>query len=60
MSDTTYVEARYVIPEKLEKLLKELFGSTSNYSLETQGDNMEITAPRALTEAEINTFMRTQ
>ncbi|RSL59341.1 hypothetical protein CEP54_007269 [Fusarium duplospermum] len=47
----TRLEARYIDRDKLDTLLRKEFGS--GYGVEAQGDVIEITASRQLTEAEV-------
>ncbi|KAL2815794.1 hypothetical protein BDW59DRAFT_166611 [Aspergillus cavernicola] len=60
MPEVTRIEARYVVRSRLASLLQDFFGEPSNYSVKSQGDLIEITAPRKLTEAEIEDVTHTE
>ncbi|KAI1631180.1 hypothetical protein F4809DRAFT_633470 [Biscogniauxia mediterranea] len=51
MTEVTRLEARYVLRSKLANLLQQLFGEDSYVKI--QGDMIQVTAPRTLTEEEI-------
>ncbi|KAH8896842.1 hypothetical protein GQ53DRAFT_819098 [Thozetella sp. PMI_491] len=46
----TRLEARYFSALKLVALLEKEFGDSKKYSVEIEGDVIEITAPRELTQ----------
>ncbi|KAI1178095.1 hypothetical protein F4777DRAFT_539419 [Nemania sp. FL0916] len=55
MAQITRLEATYVIKSKLDSLLERLFGS--NYEVQQQGDVIEVTAPRKLSDGEIDSII---
>ncbi|KAL2038547.1 hypothetical protein N7G274_008594 [Stereocaulon virgatum] len=48
----TILEARYVLRAKLDTLLRREFGS--DYNVKIAGDQIEVTAPRKLSQVEID------
>ncbi|KAK4182690.1 hypothetical protein QBC35DRAFT_457036 [Podospora australis] len=54
MASVTYIEAKYLYFDMLVTLLETLFGAPSNYRVKMQGDLVEVTAPRGLTDEEIS------
>ncbi|OTB07424.1 hypothetical protein M426DRAFT_318109 [Hypoxylon sp. CI-4A] len=59
MAELTHLEARYVVRSKLDSLLRQLFGD-SNYSVHSQSDTIEVSAPRKLSKGEIDSVTATQ
>ncbi|KAI1497172.1 hypothetical protein F5X99DRAFT_30233 [Biscogniauxia marginata] len=58
MAELTRLSARYVIRSELQSLLQRLFGS--DYNVKSEGDVIEVSAPRKLTEAEIDSVTANQ
>ncbi|KAI6088294.1 hypothetical protein F4821DRAFT_92828 [Hypoxylon rubiginosum] len=58
MAELTHLTERYVDKYELDSLLQRLFGD-SNYNVKSQGDTIEVSAPRKLTKAEIDSVTTT-